>query len=96
MIRHVSVFTFREGAQPAQLTKALDLVCRRVPGHLAAAYGPDAGLRAGNGGYATTFDFVDETAYRAWDTDPEHERIRRELVAPLISGVQRCQYRVKD
>ena len=94
MIRHVSVFTFKDGVDPAQLTKALDLVRERIPGPLAAAYGPDAGLRPGNSGYATTFDFVDETAYRAWDAHPEHERIRRELVVPLLSGVQRCQFRV--
>jgi hypothetical protein len=94
MIRHVSVFTLKEGADTAQITKAIDLLRQRVPGPLAAAYGPDAGLRPGNGGFATTFDFDDDTAYRAWDTHPEHERIRRELILPLLSGIQRCQFRL--
>jgi hypothetical protein len=94
MIHHVSILTLKQDTDVVQLTKAIDEVRRRVPGPVAAAYGPDAGLRAGNGGFATTFDFADETAYRAWDSHPEHERIRRELVLPLVSGVQRCQFRL--
>lgn len=93
MIRHVSILTLKQGADVIQLTKAIDEVHQRVPGAVAAAYGPDAGLRPGNGGFATTFDFTDEAAYRAWDAHPEHERIRREHVLPLVSGVQRCQFR---
>ena len=94
MNRHVSILTLKEGADVAQLTKALEEVVRRVPGAAAFSYGPDAGLRAGNGGFAITFDFADEAAYRAWDTHPEHDRIRRELVLPNVSNVQRCQFRV--
>ena len=94
MIRHVSILTLKEGADVTRLTSALREVALRVPGAVAVAYGPDAGLRAGNGGFAITFDFADEAAYRAWDTHPEHDRIRRELVLPLVSGVQRCQFRV--
>ncbi len=96
MIRHVSVFMLKEGADVARITAALDRIRDRVPGALACAYGPDAGLRAGNGGFALSFDFADEDAYRAWDTHPEHERIRREIVLPLVTGVQRCQFRVGD
>ncbi len=95
MIRHVSIMTLKEGADVTQLTKALQEVVRRVPGAAAVAFGPDAGLRAGNGGFAVTFDFADEAAYRAWDTHPEHDRIRRELVQPLVSAVQRCQFRMQ-
>jgi hypothetical protein len=51
-------------------------------------------LRAGNGGYGISFDFESEAAYRAWDTHPEHERIRREAILPLLAGVVRCQFRL--
>jgi hypothetical protein len=94
VIRHISVFTLREGADVEGLRRALTKVRDTVPGPLASAYGPDAGLRAGNGGFGVSFDFADETAYRAWDTHPEHERIRREDVLPLVTGIQRCQFRV--
>jgi hypothetical protein len=92
VIRHVAIFTLRDGVDPSRVTTALDLLRERVPGPMKSTYGPDAGLRAGNGGYAAAYDFVDAAAYKAWDTDPEHERIRRELMAPLLAGVQRCQF----
>ena len=94
MIRHVSVFTLKEGVDVARMQQVLDLVRDRIPGPLASAYGRDLGLRPGNAAFATSFDFTDEAAYRTWDAHPEHERIRREMVAPLIAGVQRCQFRV--
>jgi hypothetical protein len=94
MIRHVSIFTLKDGADVSALAKAVDEVCDRVGGPIAHAYGPDAGLRAGNAGFALTFDFENEDAYRAWDTNPEHERIRREVIRPLIASVVRCQFRL--
>lgn len=94
MIRHVSVFTLKDGIDATEITRALDELCDRVPGSVGHAYGPDAGLRAGNGGYAVSFDFESESAYRAWDTHPEHERIRRERIGPLLAGALRCQFRV--
>ena len=43
---------------------------------------------------AAVFDFADEAAYQAWDVDEEHNRIRRELMQPLLVRVERCQYRL--
>ena len=93
MIRHVSVFTLKPGADRSKVLEALDLVRDIVPGPLRSAYGPDAGLRAGNGDIGVCFDFEDEAAYRAWDTHPEHERIRREVILPHLAGVVRTQFR---
>ena len=94
MIRHVSVFTFKDGTDVADITRALDHIRDHVPGPVALLYGPDAGLRAGNAGFGVSADFIDEAAYRAWDTDPEHERIRREEILPKLTSVMRCQFRV--
>lgn len=91
MIRHVSIFTLKQGTDRAAITAALDLLIERVPGPLAHAYGHDLGLRLGNADFATTFDFADEAAYRAWDTHPEHERIRGELIVPHVTSATRCQ-----
>lgn len=93
MIRHVSVFTLTPDADIAQIEEGLAAVRDLVPGILGCAYGRDLGLRDGNGGFATIFDFEDEAAYRAWDTHPEHERVRRALILPNIAGVQRAQIR---
>lgn len=94
MIRHVSIFTLKEGADLARIARSMDELRRRVPGPVASSYGADLGLRAGNGGFATCFDFTDEAAYRAWDTNSEHERIRREEILPHLAAVQRCQFRL--
>lgn len=94
MIRHVSVFTLNPEADVAQIDEGLAALRDLVPGMLGAAYGRDLGLRDGNGGYATSFDFTYEQAYQAWDRHPEHQRVRRELILPNITGVQRSQIRV--
>jgi hypothetical protein len=52
--------------------------------------------RAGNASLAIVCDFVDEAAYQHFDTDAEHNRIRRELVAPLVTGVERCHFEIAE
>jgi hypothetical protein len=54
----------------------------------------DAGLREGNLDILFICDFADVEDYRRWDSDPEHVRIRREVVAPLVEQVQRIQVRL--
>lgn len=56
--------------------------------------GVDLGLRDGNAGYAITVDLADEAAYRAYDRDPEHNRIRAELFAPISESIDRVQFRL--
>jgi hypothetical protein len=51
-------------------------------------------LREGNLDLLFICDFEDEDAYRRWDTDPEHARIRREVVAPLVHQAHRIQVRL--
>src|SRR4051812_6848455 len=95
-IRHIAMFTLKDGVDASRITAALDLLRDNVPGPTRSIYGPDAGLRAGNASYGASYDFADETTYMTWDKDPEHDRIRRELVAPHVSAVQRCQFRIND
>jgi len=51
----------------------------------------DAGLRDGNADLAVVSDFEDAAAYQAYDADLAHARIRRELLAPVVERVERCQ-----
>ena len=62
------------------------------PGLLKHTWGLDLGLREGNASMAAAFDFTDEGAYRARDTDDEHNRIRRQLMQPLLVRAEWCQY----
>ena len=58
--------------------------------------GQDRGLREGNAHFALTADFVSEDAYKVYDADPEHNRIRRELFAPIAASIDRIQFALPD
>jgi Stress responsive A/B Barrel Domain len=95
MIRNVVVLKARAGTRPEQLERIADaMLGLQVPGIVNISAGADAGLREGNLDLAVVVDLEDEEAYRAYDADPEHNRIRRELVAPVAERVERVQYRV--
>lgn len=94
-MRHVVLMRFTPEATPEQVE---DVVAglRAIPfeGLLDLTIGRDAGLRDGNADLAIVADFVDEAAYRAYDVDAEHNRVRRELLSPILASVERCQLRV--
>lgn len=94
MIRHVALFDLAEGAEVGQIEEGFAIIRELEPGIISASWGHDAGLREGNAGYTSVWDFADEVAYRAWDAHPEHERVRRELILPNIVSVRRGQYRL--
>jgi hypothetical protein len=96
MIRNVVVGRLRDGVPPEEIEPGLqalrDLKVDGVAFTLVA--GVDLGLRDESASYALTCDFVDEDAYRVYDADPEHNRIRREMIAPLSVSVERVQFRL--
>jgi Stress responsive A/B Barrel Domain len=96
MIRNVVVGRLKDGVAPEEIEPALqalrDLEVDGVEFTLVA--GVDLGLRDGAASYALTCDFVDEDAYRVYDADPEHSRVRREMFAPLSVLVERVQFRL--
>ena len=96
MIRNVVVGRLRPGIDPSEIQPALDaILAMRVEGvTYTVAAGVDLGLREGAASYAITGDFADEDAYRAYDADAEHNRIRREMFAPLSETVERVQFRL--
>jgi hypothetical protein len=96
VIRHIAIFTLKDGADVAAITTAVQLLRDTVPGPVRTSFGEDAGLKSGNGGFGVAFDFADEATYRTWDTHPEHERIRKEFIFPQVSAIARCQFRVDD
>jgi hypothetical protein len=93
VIRNVVVGRLRPGADPAAVRSALDaIVALPVEGLLDVRAGMDAGLRDGAWGFAITSDFVDAAAYRAYDVDAEHNRVREEMFAPLCEEIARVQF----
>lgn len=93
MIRNVVVGRVRPDVPRARLEAALAaIVALDPPGCLSLLVGVDAGLRAGNWSFSITGDFVDEQAYRAYDLEDEHNRVRRELFAPICEELVRVQF----
>ena len=91
-VRNVVVGRLREGADPALLDAALAAIAALdLPGLLAMHVGRDLGLREGGWDFAITNDWADEDAYRGYDRDEEHERIRREQFAPICEQIVRVQ-----
>ncbi len=86
MIRNVVVGRLHGGVPVEEIERGLqalrDLTVEGVEFRLVA--GLDLGLRDGNASYSITGDFVDEDAYRVYDADAEHNRIRRELMQPIL------------
>ncbi len=95
VIRNVVVGRVRPGTDLAHVQEALDaIVALPVPGLADVRVGLDAGLRPGAWSSAITSDFVDAEAYRAYDAEAEHNRIRRELFDPVCEEIARVQFEV--
>jgi quinol monooxygenase YgiN len=95
VIRNVVLVKFKPDARPEQLAE-LERALKAISfqGCTRWEMARDLGLREGNASHAFVAEFVDEAAYRAYDAHPEHDRIRRELLAPIVEKVERFQYEV--
>lgn len=95
MLRHIVLFQLTDSATVEQVDDIrAQLAALAFPGRTSFTMGADLGLRPGNFDLALVADFTDIDAYRAYDADPEHDRIRRELIAPIAARIERCQFEV--
>jgi hypothetical protein len=97
VIRNVVVGRLRQGADEEALAEALrGLLLLPLDGLLEMQVGRDAGLREGTWDYVITADFTDADAYRRYDADAEHDRLRRELFDVLSEEIARVQFEIPD
>ena len=92
MIRNVVLVKLKAGADAAAVAELQrgfrNLGC---PGTLSYTLGDDLGLRDGTWSFAIVADFTDVESYRAYDQDPEHNRLRA-VLAPLAEQIARVQF----
>ena len=92
MIRNVVLVKLKAGADAAVVAELQrgfrNLGC---PGTLSYTLGDDLGLRDGTWSFAIVADFTDVESYRAYDQDPEHNRLRA-VLAPLAEQIARVQF----
>ncbi|GAA1884712.1 Dabb family protein [Lapillicoccus jejuensis] len=92
MIRNVVLVRLRDGVDPSWAAHWRERVAGLdLPGTVAYTQGADLGLRDGTWSFALVADVVDEEAYRRYDLDEEHNRLRDEL-APWAQDVARVQF----
>ena len=97
MIRNVVLGRLKPGADEASLDEALrGLLLLPMDGLLEMHVGRDARLREGTWDYVITADFADADAYRRYDADTEHNRLRRELFDVLSEQIARVQFEIPD
>lgn len=96
MIRSVVLVRFKPEAKREQLAE-LERLMKAIEfeGCTRWEMARDLGLRDGNATHAFIAEFKDVDSYRAYDAHAEHDRIRRELLAPIADQVMRFQYEVK-
>lgn len=93
MIRNVVLGRLVEGADERLLEEGLAAIAGLdCPGMLAVHAGRDLRLRDGGWDFAITADFIDARAYQNYDLDPEHNRIRQQLIAPVCETIARVQF----
>jgi stress responsive alpha/beta barrel protein len=100
VIRNVVLGRLRQAEDPAQreadaalLQQGLaGIAALSFPGLVAMNVGTDLGLRDGGWSFAVVNDWLDADAYRVYDADEEHNRIRREIIAPICQDIARVQF----
>src|ERR1700685_3076850 len=102
MIRNVVVGRLRPADDPAQ--RAADaalladgragIAALKFPGLRAMHVGTDLNLREGGWTFAITNDWRDAEAYRVYDEDEEHNRLRREIFATVCQDIARVQFEI--
>jgi hypothetical protein len=95
VIRSLTLYQLKNPADVEQVRRGVALaIAIDIPGLRNAVHGQDLGLREGNAAYGLSVDFDDETAYRTWDTNEEHLRVRHEVLRPVVASAIRVQFRI--
>ena len=93
MLRHVLLVRLKPGVPDEQVEAFAGAIASvPFPGRHNVVVGRDIGVRPGNMDLAVSNDFPDEATYRAWGDDPEHVRVREQLLAPIADRIERCLF----
>jgi quinol monooxygenase YgiN len=97
VIRSVILLKFKTDTteqQIADMMAAAEAMLEQQRGCRGYTLSRDLGLKAGRMSLAAIIDFEDEAAFRAYDINEAHQRIRREVLAPIVETRASCQIQV--
>jgi stress responsive alpha/beta barrel protein len=89
MFRHVVIFKWKPGTSDDTITgiaEGLTKCALALAGTRAYTCGPD--VRTGTEGrfdFCVVGDFDDEASWRVYDEDAEHNRLRTEVIRPILA-----------
>ena len=92
---HVALFRWQPGVtaeQTDEVTRALQAVSSQLEGCLAYACGPGLGLYEFSADYGVVASFADRAAWDGYMANAEHDRIRSELILPIVAERQGIQF----
>ena len=91
---HVILFRWKPEATPDQIehiSRSLRALSAGLAGCRDYRCGPSLGLTETSFDYGVVAEFDDREAWDGYMADPEHERIRTQLIAPIVAeraGIQ--------
>ncbi len=97
MIMHLVTFTWRPDVtndDVVAVIEGLTSLQAQIPELLSYSFGPDLGLREGNADFAVAAVLDSPESLPAYLDHPEHVRILKEFIAPLIASRQAVQIEV--
>ena len=87
MIMHVAIFTWREGTTAEDVAR-VEAELARMPGVIPALreyhFGSNLGLRPGTADFAV-IAVLERAELAAYLDHPEHQRVVREVISPLLA-----------
>lgn len=95
MVRHVVMFTFKDGVTDAQVGEYLTAVSQLpsvVPGIRDFKVGRDVGVNPGNFTMVVCGDFDSVEDYLGYRDHPEHQRVVKEIGLPIIAQRAAVQF----
>jgi hypothetical protein len=94
VIRNVVMVQLKADADLAEVARIQDgFRAMNCPGTVSYTLGDDLRLREGTWSFAIVADFTGIDAYRNYDADAEHNRLRG-LLAPMTASIARCQFEI--
>lgn len=96
-VRHVVVFTWREGVTPEQV-ESVAAALRRLPEVIEQIrdyrLGPDLGVNEGNADFVVVADFASLDDYLTYRDHPAHRAVVTETILPLLAARSAVQYEI--
>jgi hypothetical protein len=88
MIHYIGVVTWSENVPAEQSNIAmrdLNALAATIPGVISYHCGPNIGLVPNAGDFGVSAVFENESAWNAYDSSAEHNRIRSEVIGPYVA-----------